>query len=134
MRAIYCRTALLLLALPLMLAAAPYDVNWHTADGGGGVSTGGTYRLGGTAGQPEAGVMSGGSYRIQGGFWAAPPRIPGDVDGDGQVNVLDIVATVNAFGRRSGQPGWNAGADFDGDGEISVLDVVTTVTAFGTIV
>ena len=47
-----------------------YDLSWSTVDGGGATfSTGGTYSLGGTIGQPDAGTMSGGTYALDGGFW-----------------------------------------------------------------
>lgn len=48
-----------------------YDLSWYTIDGGGATfSTGGSYSLGGSIGQPDAGVVSGGSYTLNGGFWA----------------------------------------------------------------
>ena len=47
----------------------PYDLSWHTIDGGGGISTDGTYILRGTIGQPDAGIMSNGTYTLVGGFW-----------------------------------------------------------------
>lgn len=47
-----------------------YDLTWNSIDGGGMIfSTGGTYSLGGTIGQPDAGTMSGGTYTLNGGFW-----------------------------------------------------------------
>ena len=47
-----------------------YDLSWYTIDGGGATSsTGGSYSLGGTIGQPDAGVLSGGTYTLNGGFW-----------------------------------------------------------------
>ncbi len=47
-----------------------YDLSWYTIDGGGATfSVGGSYSLGGTIGQPDAGSMSGGSYQLNGGFW-----------------------------------------------------------------
>jgi hypothetical protein len=47
-----------------------YDMSWFTIDGGGATfSTGGSYSLGGTIGQPYAGSLSGGSYQLNGGFW-----------------------------------------------------------------
>ena len=49
--------------------AQTYTVDWSTIDGGGGTSTGGTYSVSGTIGQPDAGQMSGGNYSIKGGFW-----------------------------------------------------------------
>jgi hypothetical protein len=78
------RIALLLVLLLLAtLAVAPavsnaapaassgsYDLSWWTMDGGGATfSTGGSYSLGGTIGQPDAGTSSGGTYTLEGGFW-----------------------------------------------------------------
>jgi len=51
-----------------------YDLSWYTIDGGGHTwSTGGSYTLGGTVGQPDAGNLSGGTYTLGGGFWQAGP-------------------------------------------------------------
>jgi hypothetical protein len=59
-----------------VLTSAPavlgqYSIPWHTVDGGGATfSTGGTYSLGGTLGQPDAGgAFTGGTYAVAGGFW-----------------------------------------------------------------
>jgi hypothetical protein len=47
-----------------------YDLSWYTIDGGGATfSSGGSYSLGGSIGQPDAGSLSGGSYQLNGGFW-----------------------------------------------------------------
>src|SRR5258705_4746069 len=56
------------LLLPV-LANAQYAVDWFTLDGGGGTSSGGSFTLTGTIGQPDAGTLSGGNYELQGGFW-----------------------------------------------------------------
>ena len=47
-----------------------YDLSWWTIDGGGiTFATGGTFDLGGTAGQPDASnALTGGAYRLTGGF------------------------------------------------------------------
>ena len=63
-----------LLALTLALGAAAlaqtgYSAAWWTLDGGGALSSGGGYLLGGTAGQPDAGKLAGGGYTLTGGFW-----------------------------------------------------------------
>jgi len=49
-----------------------YSLNKHTIDSGGGISAGGTYRLHGTIGQPDAGRLESGNYVLEGGFWASP--------------------------------------------------------------
>jgi len=51
-------------------ANAQYAIDWFTLDGGGGASSGGSFTLTGTIGQPDAGTLSGGNYTLQGGFWA----------------------------------------------------------------
>ena len=61
-------------ALPAM--AQTYDLSWFSIDGGGGTSSGGSYSVSGTIGQPDAGVLSGGNYTIAGGFWSAVAATP----------------------------------------------------------
>jgi len=52
-------------------SAQSYTIDWYKIAGGGGTSTGGTYAVSGTIGQPDAsGAMSGGNYSVTGGFWA----------------------------------------------------------------
>jgi hypothetical protein len=61
--------------LSVLLAATgyaqPYSIDWHKLSGGGGTSTGATYQVTGTIGQPDASAtMTGGSYSLTGGFWS----------------------------------------------------------------
>jgi hypothetical protein len=59
------------LLLALTANAQNYSIDWYKIAGGGGPSTGGTYQVSGTVGQPDAsGAMTGGSYSLTGGFWA----------------------------------------------------------------
>jgi hypothetical protein len=70
-------------ALPLLLltsmafAQGGYDLSSWTVDGGGWTSSsGGSYTLGGTIGQSDAGLLFGGDYTLTGGFWSgAMPTI-----------------------------------------------------------
>ena len=65
--------ALLLSAAGITASGQSLVVDWFSIDGGGGVSTGGVYSVGGTIGQPDAGeAMIGGNYSLVGGFWALP--------------------------------------------------------------
>jgi len=51
--------------------AQSYTVDWYKVAGGGGTSTGGTYSVSGTIGQPDASApMTGGNYSVTGGYWA----------------------------------------------------------------
>jgi hypothetical protein len=76
--AIFAALGLVALA-PTAVLAQP-TISWYTIDGGGGTSTGGSFSLSGTIGQPDAGgPMTGGTFSLVGGFWAgsggggAPP-------------------------------------------------------------
>lgn len=69
--------AFVTLSIGLVQAKAPiapttgYEVTWYSIDSGGYmVNTGGSYSLGGTIGQPDAGTLSGGGYTLNGGFWS----------------------------------------------------------------
>ncbi|MBC8311133.1 MAG: aryl-sulfate sulfotransferase [Candidatus Marinimicrobia bacterium] len=50
--------------------------------------------------------------------------LPGDVNGDGIINILDVVSTVNIV---LGMAEWADAADFNDDGVINVLDIVSIV-------
>jgi hypothetical protein len=55
----------------LSASAQSYTIDWYKIAGGGGTSTGGTYQVSGTIGQPDAsGAMNGGNYSVTGGFWS----------------------------------------------------------------
>jgi len=89
-------------------ASAQFDLTWHTVDGGGGTSAGGSYSLSGTIGQHDAGVtLSGGAFTLAGGFWAGGGNQPIDTclpdimplpSGNLLVNVDDLLAIINAWG------------------------------------
>ena len=64
-------------------SAQSYTIDWYKLAGGGGTSTGGSYQVSGTIGQPDAsGAMSGGSYSVTGGFWS-------------QINVVQMPGVPN---------------------------------------
>ena len=46
-----------------------FAIPWWTVDNGGGNSSGPTFGVRGTIGQPDAGQLSGSTYGIYGGFW-----------------------------------------------------------------
>jgi hypothetical protein len=62
----------LISAFSFRASGQSYSIDWYKISGGGGTSTGATYQVTGTIGQPDAsGAMSGGNYSLTGGFWAA---------------------------------------------------------------
>jgi len=56
-----------------------YAIVKSTVDSGAGDSTGGTFGLRYTAGQPDANFASGGTYEVRGGFWGSRSNPPADV-------------------------------------------------------
>jgi hypothetical protein len=61
------------LAVPALVFAQSYQIDWYKIAGGGGASTAGVYAVIGTIGQHDAGgPMTSGQYSVTGGFWALP--------------------------------------------------------------
>lgn len=56
-----------------------------------------------------------------------PPPTPWDVNGDGTVNIQDLVLVAGQFG----QSGESLKGDVNGDGTVNVLDLVTVSSHFG---
>ncbi len=88
-----CLVAFLLSAASVG-SAQIFDLSWMEIDGGGEMfTTGGSFELSGSIGQPDAGVMTGGDFELVGGFW---PGAGGgtcaacDMNCDGDVNAIDI--------------------------------------------
>lgn len=53
-----------------------FTLDWFSVDGGGGASTGSTYTLVSSIGQPDAGNASGGQFTLAGGFLSAGLAAP----------------------------------------------------------
>jgi uncharacterized protein (DUF2141 family) len=49
--------------------------------------------------------------------------IVGDLNGDGHVNMQDVIIAAQAFGANSSNARWNAEADLNGDGKIGIADL-----------
>ncbi|MDR4988696.1 MAG: M28 family peptidase [Bacteroidales bacterium] len=58
------------------------------------------------------------------------PGMPGDANGDGVVNVLDVISIVNYFSGEAVASFCPANADVNQDGIVNVLDVIATVDLF----
>lgn len=128
------RTAASVLVAATLTHAQTHDIPWHTIDGGGFTfSTGGSFELGGTIGQHDAGpvapAMSGGSLTLVGGFWPAAAETcacPGDINGDSQKNGLDVQQFVDCVLSGGGDCSC---ADLDGAPGVTWFDVSVFVDA-----
>ncbi len=74
----------------------------------------------------QIGVGSLGDVRGIAWIPQAVPPCPWDLNGDGVVNVLDLIELVMSFGPCEGCP-----ADFDDDGFVNVLDLIALIMNFG---
>jgi len=61
-----------------------------------------------------------------------PGHGPGDVDGNGIVDGLDLTAVLTAWETRPGDPLWNPAADLDGNGIINGLDLTEVISNWTT--
>ncbi len=75
-------------------------------------------------GDGAAPIVDMGAYELQ-------PPCPADANGDGFVNVLDLVAVLLCFGQPATPP-CDTGQDINQDGAVNVLDLVQVLLAFGT--
>jgi len=59
------------------------------------------------------------------------PNMFGDINGDGKVDLTDLVLLANAYGSRPGDAKWNANADIDGNGIVGLSDLVIMALHYG---
>jgi hypothetical protein len=57
--------------------------------------------------------------------------ILGDVDGDFDVDIYDVVKITGIYGSKVGDPGFNSNSDLDDDGVITIYDVVRCTSHYG---
>jgi len=62
----------------------------------------------------------------------ATPTFPGDMDGDCDVDILDIMLVASHWGASQGQPNYDARYDLDCNGDIDVVDIMRVAAQWGT--
>ena len=73
----------------------------------------------------------GGAFTAESG--GEPERMPGDANGDGLVNHLDLLKAILSYGKSGGDNGFDANADFNGDGRVNRDDVIILWRNFGAV-
>jgi hypothetical protein len=57
--------------------------------------------------------------------------IIGDVDGDFDVDIFDLVKITSCYGKKRGDPAYNPNSDINGDGIVTIFDVVLCTSHYG---
>ena len=57
--------------------------------------------------------------------------MPGDVNGDGVVDIFDCVTIALAYGSTPADPNWSSNADITNDNLIDIFDLVIVALHFG---
>src|SRR5262249_2958831 len=57
---------------------------------------------------------------------------PGDVNGDGQIDLADLTVLLSSFGSCIPFLGFNPAADLNGNGWVDLSDLATLLGSFGT--
>lgn len=57
--------------------------------------------------------------------------VPGDIDGDRDIDIYDIVRIASVYGAKRGELRYFPNADIDGNGEINIYDVVIATSRYG---
>ncbi len=104
-------TLLVVLIAPAASSEGAYVLDWSTIDGGGGTSSGGSYTLTGTIGQPDAAYSASGNYELLGGFW------PG-----GPLCIVDFYSFAR-FAEQWLDKGVGLEADLSGDDKVDFADL-----------
>lgn len=60
--------------------------------------------------------------------------IIGDVDGDFDVDIFDVVMISSAYQSQSGDPNYSSNYDIDNDGDVDIFDVVASAMNYGEVI
>jgi hypothetical protein len=120
-----CANSTLITQQTISLSSGDYTtltLTWNTVD-----CTMGNYTISAIAGPVLGQVDTSDNNRSS----LVLVTIPGDINGDGTVNILDAVLLSNAFLSTPGSPNWNPNADINGDGVVNILDAIILANHFG---
>lgn len=106
------------------------EINWQVISGGGASGTSANYGLGGTVGQIAASSGTSSNLILHHGFWqdfGAEGSMCGDANGDGNINIGDVVHVINYIFKEGPASDPLCISDANGDGPVNIGDVVHLV-------
>ena len=107
-------------------AAGGFSPVWAWAANDSGVSTNTDFVTGEWYPAPEQGAVA--TLIVTG---TAAGGVPGDINGDGLVDLTDLAILLGAFGQCEGDPNYVADADFDASGCVELADLTVLLANFG---
>ena len=57
--------------------------------------------------------------------------VPGDINGNGVINIIDAILLGNSFGSKPGYSNWNPNADINSNNIVNILDAIILATHMG---
>jgi hypothetical protein len=57
--------------------------------------------------------------------------VPGDIKGDGVVDIYDAIMLAGAYNSKPGDSNWNSNADINGDNIVDIYDAITLAGNYG---
>jgi parallel beta-helix repeat protein len=57
-------------------------------------------------------------------------RLPGDINGDGAVDIYDAILLANAYNSTPGKPNWKPNADINGDNIVDIYDAILLANSY----
>ena len=111
---------------PLTGSKQGYKMVTDVLDGFGGESESDNYRIPvNSGGQPSAvGISESDNYVLEAGYVHASFVMRGDANGDGVINVTDIVYLINYLFNETSPPDPLEAGDANCDGKVDVVDIV----------
>jgi len=65
------------------------------------------------------------------GIQLSNAQLVGDIDGDGDVDIGDLILAAGAFGSTAEHSRWNPDADINGDNKVDLMDLGLVARNFG---
>ena len=106
-----------------LMSSSSYTITDDVFSSGGGTMSSANYSLQATLGQPSPiGTSNSSTYSNHAGFWHFLVTL-GDVNGDGAVNLTDVIRVLQVLSGQNGGQIYKA-ADINGDGQIGLEELL----------